>query len=284
MNEMRAACRLNIPELFDLPDAGLDDAGVDGAGNLLISDGSTGRVYKISPDNEFDMFPVIRSVGPGEKESSLNIAVGPDSSFCLADAWRETVIRYGPSGEYLGEFSVPGALTICRGPDCLYALCTLEDGEVIGVYDEFGFPMDILPAPPRQRGRLDPSIVSMDCDPAGNVYISYGVPPYQIWKVTADGLQTWGQDTDYPDSAILIADIAVDQAAGTLWALLACRTSGRQIVDAFTLHGEFLGARAIPHSEPLYGVICPAGNCGLYLIDTGTGPASGEVLRVVEDN
>ena len=283
MKNMQAVCRLNISELFDLPDAGLDDADIDAAGNLLISDGSNGRVYKLTPDNEFDIFPVIRSAGPEAKESGLNIAVAPDSSFCLSDAWREIVVRYGPCGEYLGELPVPGLLTICRGPQCLYALCTMEDTEEIGIYDELGLMVDRLVAPPRERTRLDPNIVSMDSDPDGNVYVCYGMPPYQIWKATADGFEAWSQDMDYPDDAILIADIAVDAASSTLWALLACRKSGRQVVDAFSLDGEFLGTYAVPHSETLYGVICPAANSELYLIDTGTGPGSGEVLRILKD-
>lgn len=273
MNAMQTVLRLNIPELFGTPDAALDDAGVDGAGNLFISDGCDGRVYKLSPDNEFDILPVIRSVG-------LNIAVAPDSSFCLSDAAREIVARYGPCGEYLGELPVTGVLTICPGPACLYALCSVGDIEQIGVFDELGFMLHALPAPPRQTARLDPAIVSMDSDPAGNAYVSYGTPPYQIWKVTSDGLETWRRDMDYPDDAILIADIAVDAASETLWALLACRKSGRQVLDAFNLDGELLETYMIPHSEALYGVICPAGDSEFYLLDTGAGPGSGEVLRV----
>lgn len=283
MNELRAICRLNIPELFDLPDAGLDDAGVDGAGNLLVSDGSNGRVYRLSPLNEFDVLPVIRSAGSDEKESSLNIAVGPDSSFCVSDARREIVVRYGPGGEYLGEFTVPGVLTICRGPECLYALCVVDNAEEVGIYDELGFMVDRIIAPPRHQARLDPSVVSMDSDPEGNVFLCYGVPPYQIWKVTAEGCETWRQDMDYPDQAILVADIAVDASSGTLWALLACKKSGRQVLDAFSLDGGFVGTYAVPHSETLYGVICPAGDSEFYLLDTGTGPGSGELLRVRQD-
>ena len=272
MNNMQTVWRLSIPELFGIPDAGLDDAGIDGEGNLLVSDGSNGRVYKLSPDNEFDVLPVISSVG-------LNIAVAPDSSFCLSDASREVVARYDPNGEYVGEFPVPGVMTICRGPECLYALSVVDDAERIGIYDEFGFLIDALSAPPR-NARLDPSIVNMDSDLAGNVYLSYGMPPYRIWKVNADGCETWSQEMDYPDNAILIADIAAAPASETLWALLACKKSGRQVLDAFSLDGELLGTYAVPHSEALYGLICPAGNSEFYLLDTGTGPTSGEVLRV----
>lgn len=276
MNAMQTVLRLNIPELFGTPDAALDDAGVDGAGNLFISDGCDGRVYKLSPDNEFDTLPVIRS-------ACLGIAVAPDSSFCLSDAAREIVARYGPLGEYLGEFPAPGLITICPGPECLYALAGMDGLAEISIYDEFGFMTHSLPAP-APNTRLDTAIVSMDSDPAGNVYVSYGMPPYQIWKVTSDGLETWRRDMDYPDNAILIADIAVDPASQTLWALLACRKSGRQVLDAFSLNGDFLGTYMIPHSEALYGVIRPAGNSEFYLLDTGAGPGSGEVLRIRQDN
>ena len=284
MNAMRTVCRLSIPMLFDVPDAGLDDAGVDGAGNLLVSDGSNGRVYKITPDNQFDVVETIQSTGPEERESSLSIAVAPDSSFCLSDAWRDIVVRYGPRGEYLGELPIEGLLTICRGPECLYALCCVDGEERIGIYDEFGFLAETLPAPARYTARLVPGIVSMDSDPDGNVYLCYGMPPYRIWKVNADGCQTWTQEMDYPDDAILIADIAVDAESRTLWALLACKRSGRQVLDAFSLDGEFLGSYAVPHSEALYGAICSAGNSEFCLLDTGAGPTSGEVLRILKDN
>jgi len=274
--------RMSIPELFGLADAGLDDADVDRDCNLYVSDGMNGRVYKLQPDGEFDTFSVIRMRASEAGEGSLNLAVASDSSFCVADADGGSVIRYNERGEHLGEFPAPGILSLCQGHEgLLYVLSSVEGAEQINIYDQLGIPIETLPAPVRHRARLDPGLVNLDCDRDGNVYVSYGMPPYRIWKVSGSEIETWSRGMDHPEDAVLIADIAVDSDAGVLWSLLARKESGRQMLDAFSLDGEFLGTTLIPHSRSLYGVICATGGSELYLLDTSSGPGAGEVLRLL---
>jgi sugar lactone lactonase YvrE len=276
---------LNLPELLGLPDAGLDDADVDERGNVFVSDGLNGRVYKLRPGGgSLDAFDVIRPHPVGEEEEcSLNLAVSPDSTFCLADSGGEVIARYDGAGNSVGEFAAPGALSLCRGPDGLiYVLSSVEGIEKIDVYDELGSLVDTLPAPARHRAHLDPSMANLDSDPDGNVYVSYGMPPYRIWRVSADGSGTdrWSRPIDFPEDAVLIADIALDPTSRVLWALLACKQAGRQVLDAFGPDGEYLGSAEIPHSESLYGVICAAGGSGLCLLDTGSSRGAGDLMGI----
>jgi len=281
LSAVEVTWRLNVPELLGITDAGLDDADVDARGDVYVSDGLNGRVYKFRPgEGLVDVFSVIRSLPVGEEEeSSLNLAVAPDSAFCLADARREAVIRYDENGACMGEFAAPGVLSLCCGPDgILYALSNAEGIERINCYDRIGNLANTLPAPARHRARLDPGLVNMESDSEGNIYLSYGMPPYRVWKVKADGsgLDAWGRQIEHPEDAILIADIALDQSANVLWALLASRRFGRQMLDAFSPEGEFLGTVEIPHSESLYGVICAPGGSDLCLLDT----ANGDLVRI----
>lgn len=283
MSDVRIISRLNVPELLGLADAGLDDADVDAAGNVYVSDGVNGRVYKLSPSGSVDAYSVIRPVAGEEEESSLNLAVAPDATFCLADIRNELVARYDESGKFAGEFPAPGVLSLCRGPEGLiYVLSSVEGVEQINVYDQLGGLIDTLPAPVRHRARLESGLVNLDCDPEGNIYVSYGMPPYRIWKVASDGsdIDVWSRALDFPEDAVLIADIALDPASGILWALLACKRFGQQLLDAFSPDGEFLGTLAIPHSQSLYGVICSPGGSELCLLDTGAGPGAGDLMRI----
>ena len=284
MSAVEVVWRLNIPELLGLAYVGLDDAGVDADGNVYVSDGTNGRVYKFQPDGVcVDAFSVVASDCTGESVCGLNLAVAPDSTFYLADAANDAVIRYDEYGGFAGEFAAPGALSLCRGSQGLIYVFTNAEGiERINSYDSLGALVDTIPAPARHRAHLDPGLVNLDSDFEGNVYVSYGMPPYRIWKVKADGsgIDTWGRAMDYPEDAILIADIAFDQASGVLWTLLACKQFGRQMLDSFGPDGEFLGTVEIPQSEHLYSVICAAGESDLYLLDTGTSPGSGDLMRI----
>jgi len=267
---------LNVPELLGLTDVGLDDADVDAHGDVYVSDGLNGCVYKFRPGEGLaDVFSVIRPLPIGEEEeSSLNLAVAPDSTFCLADAQREVVIRYDETGACIGEFAAPGVLSLCCGPDgILYVLSNAEGVERIDCYDQIGSLVNTLPAPVRHRAYLDPGLVNLESDSEGSIYVSYGMPPYRVWKVKADGsdIAAWGRQIEHPEDAVLIADIALDPTSKVLWVLLASRRFGRQMLDAFSYEGEFLGTVEIPHSEPLYGVVCAPGGSDLYLLDTGNG-------------
>ena len=275
---------VNIPELLGLGDAGLDDVDTDAQGNVYVSDGFNGRVYKFQPDSvPLDSFFVIKPAPIDKDESSLNIAVAADSTFYLADAGNERMVRYDEAGMVTGEFAAPGVLSLCLGVgDEINVLSNSEGIERINSYDQLGSPLGMLPAPARHRAYIDSGLANLDSDSEGNIYISYGIPPYRIWKVKSDGseMYTWSREMDFPEDAILIADIAVDRAAGVLWALLACRQYGRQMLDAFNLQGDFLGTVEIPHSEALYSVICSAWESELYLLDAFAGPGTGNLIRI----
>ena len=284
MSTSEVTWRINIAELFGLGDAGLDDADVDAQGSVYVSDGVNGRVYKFQKDGvSMDSFSVIRPAPLDDEESSLNIAVAPDSAFCVSDAGRERVFRYDDAGEFTGEFSTPGVLCLCRGPEgTVFVLSNAEGIERINSYDQLGSLIGTLPAPTRHRTYLDPGLVNLDADAEGNIYVSYAMPPYRIWKVKADGsnIDIWNKEMDFPEDAVLIADIALDQAAGVLWVLLACKQYGRQMLDAFNLAGDFIGTVEIPHNEALYNIICPAGESELYLLDAFTGSGTGNLTRI----
>ena len=280
MSTAEAVWRLNIPELLGLPDFSLDDADTDAQGNVYVSDGVNGRVFKFlsdgTPNQSFD---VVRT----SEDSSLNLSVASDSTFCVADAGEGVIYRYDESGKPIGEFDAPGVLSLCRGRDGLISvLVSGDDEERVNIYHQSGALVDVMPAPTRHCAHLDPGLANLDCDMDGNIYVSYGMPPYRVWKVKADGsgIDTWSRYVDFPEDAILISDISVNPDSGVLWVLLACKQYGRQILDAFSLDGEFLGTVEIPHSDTLYGVACAVGGSDLYLLNTGTGPGSGDLARI----
>lgn len=272
MSAIEVIRRLNIPELFNLADFSLDDADANGEG-VYVSDSANGCVYKIENSAAVsERFSVGYPASDENPGGSINLAVASDSILYVADTDRELVTRYSHKGEFVSEFTVPGVLSLCHGPDGLiYALSNDEGIERISSYDQLG-PVDTFAAPARYRAHLDATLVNLDSDPDGNLYVSYGMPPYRIWKVRAGGgeMETWGRALDYPEDAILIADIALDASSGVLWVLLACKEHGLQMLDAFNLDGEFLGTLSIPYSSNLYGVLC-ASEAGIYLLDTGSG-------------
>lgn len=267
---------LNVPELLGFADTGLDDMDMDANGNAYISDGLNRRIYKVlteeASSDPIDISSAISLCQEGE--CCLNLSVASDSAFYVVDPVREVVVRYDGSGNSMGEFYTPGVLSLCCGPENLiYVLLDDEGTERINSYDDFGFQIGSLAAPPRPRKGIDCSLTKIAADPEGNVYVTYGMPPYSIWKVNADGsgIDTWSKEFDHPEDAVLIADIAFDASAGILWALLAYKHFGQQILDAFTPEGEHLGSVEIPHTVNLYSEICSTGNSHLYLLDTGSG-------------
>lgn len=285
MLEAEIVSQVNIAELLGLADIGLDDADADAQSNVFISDGVNGRVYKIHPDGVLsDSFEVMRPNDAGEGvETSLNLAAAPDSTFCVADVGNASVVRYGADGRVMGEFPAPGVISLCHGPEGLFSvLSSCEGKECIHLYDYLGSRVESLPAPARSRARLDAAIVNLDCDHEGNVFVSYGMPPYRVWRVSADGseMTALGRDIDYPEDALLVADIAVDPVSGGLWVLLALKQAGRQILDFFSGDGDFVGSAELPHSNSLYGVLCASAGSQLNLLDTGSGPGAGSLVRV----
>jgi hypothetical protein len=281
---MKTRWQLNLPQVLGLADASFDDADVDAAGNIYISDSINCRIYKLGPDGSHsDTFSIACHASDEAGLPCMNLAAAPDSTIFVADQGRQSVIRYNDTGQYAGEFPSPGALSLCYGPNNLvHVLSNADDIERIDSYDIFGGQIGALPAPARCRARLDPSLVNLDADSKeGCVYVSYGMPPYRIWKVKADGseMDVLGRSIDYPEDAVLISDIAVD-SAGVLWVLLACRHAGRQVLDAFGRDGSFLGTFQTPHSDNLYGVLCASEDCGLLLLNTGAVPGMGDLLCI----
>jgi hypothetical protein len=280
---MEVAWLRNIPELLGLSDFALDDADIDGYGNIYISDCVNGQVYRFKPDGSLDDVFAIE-VSPNEL--SLNLAVTLEGDFYLAYALSERVVRYDSKGNFLGEFAVPGILTLCRAPEGLiYVLASEDEREEIRVCDPLGWVIETLPAPPRHRSFLDPGLTNLDADAEGNIYVSYGMPPYCVWKVRPDGFLagTWSRPIDHPEDAVLISDIAFDPLARVVRVLLARRESGLQELDAFNLEGEFLGVSRIPHSDSLYGVICASPDGTLYLLETANSPGSGILAQLAVD-
>jgi hypothetical protein len=149
-------------------------------------------------------------------------------------------------------------------------------------FDQMGNPISEMPGPARANAILDPTIVNLDSDADGNVFVTYGVPPYQVWRLSADGsgIDTIGRDLDQPADTILVSDIACDRRSGILWVLLGIREQGLQTIDAFSPDGRLVGSFGIPLSESILNVAC-ACDSGLYLVNTGgTGPSSGDLLRI----
>lgn len=274
---------IGIPELLGLTDAGLDDIGADAAGDAYVSDGVNGQVYRFGSGGVMsDSFPVIK---PGQRRgvSSLNIAISDDSLIYAADFATERVVRYDERGRYLGEFPVGRVLSLCSGPEgIVYALVHDDGSMLVKSYDQMGYEIGSLEAPPMPGSRPDPSLVNLDADADGNVYVSYGMPPYSIWRVAVDGsgFEAWGREIDYPEGVVLVSDISVDCESGVLWALLACREmGGHQLLDAFAPDGAHLATVHIPPSDNLYSLMCAAGS-GLYLLDTDAEPGAGNLVRL----
>jgi len=275
--------QINIPEILDLAVAEANDIAVDPGGNIFVSDSANSGVYKFDSSTH--------PVGTFQVEFNTqedmwvppSIAVAPDSTFSIADPLNEEVTMYSENGQYAGEYGVPGIVCMCQGPNySTLAITSIDRHENINVYDEFGSLVETIPAPPRHRGMIDPAFVTMDCDHQGNTYISYGMPPYRIWKVTPGGANThtWTREFDYPEDAVLVTDIAVDPGTGVVWALLACRDYGRQMIDAFSPEGDFLGTVNIPQADKLFGLISADSNSNLYLVDTGVGPGASDLLKL----
>lgn len=273
--------KLKIPELLGLPSFGLDDMAVDKTGNVFVSDSTNKSVYKLSSDSSLvDSYPI--GFGSYDDSSFLKLSVHPDSTFWVADISSEAVVQYEESGTPSNEYWTPGILSLCQGPDSITYVLSETDGMCrVDAYDIEGNIVDVLSAPKRERVDLDPSLISMAADADGNVYISHGMPPYNIWKVRADGSGTdeIGREIDYSEDAVLVSDIAVDSDSGILWSLLAYKDAGLQILDSFALDGKLLSTNGIPHSDSMYSVLSAGSDSEIYLLDNGTGPGSGELLR-----
>jgi sugar lactone lactonase YvrE len=275
--------QINIPEALDLAFIEANDIAIDPNGNIFVSDIANSGVYKFdSSPQPVGIFQVDFS-DQDDMRMPPSIAVAPDSTFSIADPKNEGVTMYNEDGKYAGEYGVPGVVCLCQGPNYSTLAMTSIDGcEHINIYDEFGSLVEIIPAPSRHRGMIDPAFVNMDCDSQGNMYVSYGMPPYRIWKIAPRGMNThtWTREFDYPEDAVLISDIAVDPGTGVVWALLACRNYGRQMIDAFSPDGDFLGTVYIPQADKLFGLISADSNSNLYLVDTGTGPGASDLLKL----
>lgn len=274
---------MNIPDMLELPDFSLDDVEADARGNLYVSNSAQRNIIKLDCSSGAPKQIISGTSGPAvTADMSLKLAATPDSILYVADTAQGLIARYDENGEFLGEFPSAGVLGLCHGADdVIYALSNDEDIERINSYDQLG-QIDTLPAPARYRAHLDPVLVSLDSDADGNIYVSYGMPPYRLWKVKADGseMEAWTRQIDYPEDVILISDLAFDRNSGILWVLLAHKEFGLQMLDAFTPDGEFLGSTGIPHSSNLYGAMCTC-DSALYLLNTGTGPGAGDLTRVV---
>lgn len=284
--------RVNIAEAFGQFQVGLDDLGIDADGRIYVGDGVNSSVCRLRPEGETDaVFDVMKPAPFRGEEPGMNIAVGCDS-FYVADPGNERVFRYDSLGQNVGEFSASGVIAISRAPeDSVHVLASGADGERIDCYDTIGSHAGSLCAPRRYRAHLDPELASIDVDTSGSVYVSYGMPPYRVWRIArpdsdpeitqddaqcGDITEPWGRALDHPEDAVLVSDLAFDPAEGVLRVLLACRESGRQVLDTFSTVGEYLGPIPLPHSDNLYTAICSAGD-GYFLLLDG---AAGELLRM----
>ncbi|HEY3297449.1 MAG TPA: hypothetical protein VGK34_02240 [Armatimonadota bacterium] len=283
MNSLNEEWRLNLPQILTLPDFGLDDVDADSYGNVYVSDSVNSCVYKFAPSGmPLGSFPVNYPSFSANEGFLMNLAVDGNANFLISDGHNGLVLKYDGYGNLLDQYWTPGVLTICaESTGKVYALTNSGGIERIECYSEDGTLADILPAPQRNRSQSDPSLLNLDVDAQGNVYMSEGTPPYRIWRIRADGsqIETLERYIDFPEDAILIADIGVDRATGNVYSLLACKEAGQQIVDCFSPDGEYLGMLGVPHSETMYSVMCVSPDSGLYLLDTSTGPGGGDLMR-----
>ena len=282
MSEIYELWKLNIPQLYGLPDFALDDAGVDGQGNVYVTDSINSRVYKFSPNSiPMGSFEIDCPTSSGEDASLISIAVDTYSNFYVTDTTNGYILKYDESGKLSNKYWAPNVITIgCNVHGMIYAFSKHGAIERIDCFDYSGNLTDVLPVPSRGNAHTDPSLLNIDVDLYGNVYLSDGMPPYRIWRIRADGSGTdiFRRHIDHPEDAILITDIGVDIANGNIYALLARKQAGRQILDCFSPRGEYLGIMEVPHSEMLYSIMCPGGDAGIYFLDNSTGPGAGELM------
>ncbi|MHB1458533.1 MAG: NHL repeat-containing protein [Armatimonadota bacterium] len=267
--------KIDIPSLLGLPDASFDDAGIDSNGYIYACDGTNGKIYKVQPDGTGADVCLI----PNSSTSSFKLAVMPDSTFYTADISSGMVMRYDENGSPAGSFGAPGILSLCAAPDgVLYTLSKNGCEEQLNAYDELGSLINSIPIY-LENAHNDPILINLDADSNGSLYLNLGTPPYHIWKINPETVEiaSISRPIEYPDDAILISDIAIDQSTNMLWVLLAYRELGRQMIDLYNPDGSLSDTLAIPRSDNLYGLVC-AHNGSVYLLDTGSGPGSANIL------
>ena len=267
--------KVNIPSLLGLSDASIDDAGIDSNGFIYACDGTNGKIYKVQADGkDADVCFV-----PNTRDSSLKLAVMPDSTFYAADISTGMVMRYDENGSPAGSFGAPGVLSLCSAPDgVLYTLTRNGCDEQLNAYDELGSMINSIPIF-LENTHNDPTLINLDADSDGSLYLTLGIPPYHIWRINPETAEIGciSRSIEYPDNMALISDIAIDQSTNMLWVLMAYRESGRQMMDLYRPDGCLSDTIAVPRSDNLYGIIC-AFNSSVYLLDTGAGPGSGNIV------
>lgn len=276
---------MNIPQLFTLPDFSLDDAAVDSEENVYVTDSINCSVYKFAP-NAVPVGTFSVNCSPDTDATVMNLAVDSRSNFYVSDAVNGLILKYSDDGRQTGDYWTPGVITLCSNiHGSIYVLSESAGIERIDCYDPEGNLVDVLSAPARGVKIEDASLLNMDVDAQGNVYLSDGLPPYRIWKIRADGTGTdvLTRHLDHPEDTILIADIGIDSTTGNIYALLALKHRGQQMVDVFSPQGEFIETLGVPHSVMMYSVISPAGD-SFYFLNTSTGPGSGDLMLASYDS
>lgn len=272
---LAAIWETNIPSLLGLPDASFDDAGVDSQGFIYACDGTNGKIYKVQPDGTGADVCLM----PNTHGSGLKLAVMPDSSFYAADISSGEVMRYDENGSLTGSFGTSGVLSLCAAPDgILYTLTKIGCEEQLNAYDELGSIINTIPIF-LENTHNDPTLMNMDTDDNGRLYLTLGTPPYCIWKIdpeTAE-IESISRLIEYTDNVALISDIAIDQSTNMLWVLMAYREFGRQMIDLYKPDGSLSDTLAIPRTDNLYGIVCAYKGL-VYLLDTDSGPGSGKIV------